>query len=276
MPAFDPSLFHSVNFRQRLISALVLVPLVLLTVYHGGWGFAVVVTVVTMLGLREWLRLVDPLVKPHVAAFAYLSLLVAMGVGAAHSPALGLMIAALLAVVLFVMAARSHEETAGWIMAGIPYMAGSSLAMLYLRMTPDSGLGLMCFLLVAVWGTDTGAYIVGRLVGGPKLAPDISPNKTWSGLVGGMALAALSGFGVAVGFHAHHALVALPLALFLAAVAQVGDLFKSYFKRRAGVKESGALIPGHGGVLDRIDGLVFAAIFLVFFQIALGEHMKWW
>ena len=134
----------------------------------------------------------------------------------------------------------------------------------------------MCFLFAVVWSTDIGAYIFGRVIGGPKLAPRISPNKTWSGLLGGMFLAAFLGYDIALAFGAKQAWVALPLAVGLAAVAQLGDLYKSHFKRRAGVKDSGTMIPGHGGVLDRIDGLVFAAVALAVFQIVLGGCLHWW
>jgi phosphatidate cytidylyltransferase len=276
LPTFDLNTFNTENFRLRLISAVILIPLVLWSVVSDGWIFTLILTLTVMLGLREWLRLIDPHLGIHILIFSYLSILITMLVAFWQTPALGLMIAALLALILFIMAARDKEETAGWIVAGIPYMGFSGLAMQYLRTTPNSGLGLICFLFAVVWGTDIGAYIVGRIVGGPKLAPDISPNKTWAGLIGGMVLAAIVGFAVALGFGAKKAGIGIPLAFFLAATAQAGDLFKSYFKRRAGVKESGGLIPGHGGVLDRIDGLVFAAIFMVFFQIALGEAIKWW
>jgi phosphatidate cytidylyltransferase len=148
--------------------------------------------------------------------------------------------------------------------------------MLYLRARPDIGEGLAYYLLAVVWGTDIGAYLFGRLIGGPKLAPAISPSKTWAGLCGGVALAAVAGYAVSFGFRAHDYVVAVLLAAVMAAMAQLGDLFESSIKRRSGVKESGGLIPGHGGVLDRIDGLVFAALFFVLFQMALGTRLQWW
>jgi phosphatidate cytidylyltransferase len=155
-------------------------------------------------------------------------------------------------------------RNAPWIAFGLPYMAGSGLALVYLRTMPDAILGRahVYYLLVVVWGTDIGAFLTGRLIGGPKLAPAISPNKTWAGLFGGMALAAGLGYAAAAVCGSGSLGVYTGLAVVLAVVAQLGDLFKSFFKRRAGVKDSGQLIPGHGGVLDRIDGLVFAAMFL--------------
>jgi phosphatidate cytidylyltransferase len=114
------------------------------------------------------------------------------------------------------------------------------------------------WLLLVVWTTDIGAYFAGRSIGGPKLAPRISPGKTWAGLVGGMAAAGLVG-GLLTALAGAGFWLAAGLGALLAAVAQAGDLFESRLKRHAGVKDSGHLIPGHGGLLDRIDGLVFAA-----------------
>jgi phosphatidate cytidylyltransferase len=273
---FNTAFIDSGNFRQRVISAAVLVPAVILMVALGGWTYILMVTVVVALGLREWLRLVDPNAKKIVLAFAYASLLVIMGVGAVLSPAFGVMTGAFLTLVFFIGAARNHGERAGLVSLGIPYMAGSGLALLDVRIGDGGNVGRAIYLLVVVWGTDIGAYLAGRTIGGPKLAPDISPNKTWAGLCGGMVLASVFGYAAALAFGAREPSVGFGLALLLACVSQLGDLFKSHFKRRAGVKESGGLIPGHGGVLDRIDGLVFAAVFFVLFQIALGARINWW
>lgn len=278
LPRFDISSLNTVNFRQRLITALVLGPLVLLTVYIGHWLYPAVVTVIVTLGLREWLRLVYPDATRPVKGFALFTLLMVMLSGAWFSVSFGAMIGIVLGLVLFLLAVRhhpDHQERAGWVALGIPYMAGSGLALFYIRAIPSLGMQWTYYLLAVVWGTDIGAYIAGRLFNGPKLAPDISPNKTWAGLWGGMALAAFSGYVLSIGFGAEHPIQLIGLAVILAGVSQLGDLFESYFKRRSGVKESGGLIPGHGGILDRIDGLVFAAIFLMLFHLAVGNHSIW-
>jgi phosphatidate cytidylyltransferase len=261
--------FANVNFYQRVGSALVIAPLVLFAVYYGGWIYPLIITLIMALGLREWLRLIDPLLPRNTQIFAYVSLVIMLGLGATLSPAFGAMLGVVLMLVLFLMAARDSENRAAWIALGLPYMGGSGLAMLYLRAVPGSGRELIYYLLAVVWGTDIGAYLVGKIVGGPKLAPTISPGKTWAGFFGGMALAVILGYAVALSADLHPAWLFMLLALPLSGMSQAGDLFKSYFKRRAGVKESGSLIPGHGGVLDRIDGLVFAAVFFALFQIAV-------
>ena len=152
-----------------------------------------------------------------------------------------------------------HGWGLGWQVAGFVYALIPALALLWIRerFAVDAaplGLELLLWVFVTTWSVDIGAYFAGRSIGGPRLAPSISPNKTWAGLIGGMAAAAFFG-GLWVW------LLQLPSVLILlaapfAAAAQGGDLFESWLKRRAGVKDSGDFLPGHGGALDRLDGLV--------------------
>jgi phosphatidate cytidylyltransferase len=142
---------------------------------------------------------------------------------------------------------------------GALYVGVPALAMVWLRGDVPGGMRHLIWLLLVIWATDICAYLVGRSLGGPKLAPTISPGKTWSGLVGGVAGASLMGGIAAHAFGAGYWFAAAAVGGCLAVIGQVGDLFESALKRRAGVKDSGHLIPGHGGLLDRIDGLVFAA-----------------
>ncbi len=140
-----------------------------------------------------------------------------------------------------------------WV-AGALYISPAVIALVWLRHLPD-GLHWVLFLAVIVCAGDIGAYLVGRLVGGPRLAPRISPGKTWSGALGGTLCAVAAGVAVAPAYPAASA----PAALLLSLVAQAGDLLESAMKRRFGVKDSGSLIPGHGGLLDRLDGVLTAA-----------------
>jgi phosphatidate cytidylyltransferase len=150
---------------------------------------------------------------------------------------------------------------------GLLYVVFPAVSLVFIRVQPERGLILALWTLVVVWATDIGAYFAGRAIGGPKLAPGISPNKTWAGLAGGMAAALLAGAAIA-------AAAGLDIAFWiagapLAAAAQGGDLFESWLKRRSGVKDSGRLLPGHGGVLDRLDGVVPVAV-IVAAGIAAG------
>jgi phosphatidate cytidylyltransferase len=276
LATFSALFLNNPNFRLRLISALVLAPIVLGAIYFGGNIFVGVTVVIVMVGIREWVRMVDPSSERHTAFATYAALLIIMVVGVGTSPILAALVGTGLMPILFLVGARSHPERAGWVTLGLPYMGGFGLALLYLRNLPDIGGGLVTYLFAVVWGTDIGAYIAGRMLGGPKLAPAISPNKTWAGLVGGMVLAALLGYSVAVCFKTKTPLALGALAFLIAIIAQLGDLFESHIKRRSGIKDSGGIIPGHGGILDRIDGLVFASIFFALFEIAVGLPQHWW
>lgn len=152
-------------------------------------------------------------------------------------------------------------ESLTWQVAGLAYVALPCVALIWLRniggAESDTGIMLTLAVMFMVWATDIGAYFTGRLVGGPKLAPSISPSKTWAGLGGGMLAAGLVGIlTILFSPYPTSAGGGFLLGLVFAVLAQAGDLFESWLKRRAGVKDSGTLIPGHGGLLDRVDGLV--------------------
>lgn len=155
-----------------------------------------------------------------------------------------------------------------WTTAGLAYALASALPLALLRGDTTAGLAAVLLLFAVVWATDILAYFVGRALGGPKLAPAISPGKTWSGALGGTAGAVLVGLlaGWLLSLRISPGFVAL--LIFLSVVSQAGDLFESWVKRRFGAKDSGAIIPGHGGVMDRVDGLVAAALALYLVQAA--------
>jgi phosphatidate cytidylyltransferase len=146
----------------------------------------------------------------------------------------------------------------GWQVSGFLYALIPALALLWIRERSPVGLELLLWVFITTWSVDIGAYFAGRSIGGPKLAPAISPNKTWAGLIGGMVAAAL--FGGLWAWLLQLPAILIALAAPFAAAAQAGDLFESWLKRRAGVKDSGHWLPGHGGALDRLDGLVVVAV----------------
>ena len=161
---------------------------------------------------------------------------------------------------------------------GLPFAAAGAVcivpgmaALVWLRADPLAGRADLLFLVTTVWGSDIGAYALGRLLGGRRLAPAISPGKTWSGAAGGLVCAMLVGLAVA-GFSPRAMAVAAGLSL----VAQAGDLLESAVKRYAGVKDSGTLIPGHGGLLDRLDGILAAAPAAALLALALGRGVTIW
>jgi phosphatidate cytidylyltransferase len=145
-----------------------------------------------------------------------------------------------------------------WYLGGAVYALVAALSLLLVRERAGQGLDLLLWVFIVVWSTDIGAYVAGRAIGGPKLAPSISPGKTWAGFYGGVAAATLLGGGWAL--FTDLSTVVLLLAPLFSVASQGGDLFESWMKRRAGVKDSGRWLPGHGGVFDRLDGLLPVAI----------------
>jgi phosphatidate cytidylyltransferase len=211
----------SSDLGVRALSAVVMVGVAGFALWAGGWFFAAFITAIGLVALYEWRGLVDRFAPTQPSNF-------------------------------------------GWIAAGCLYIGAAMALLLYLYMPFNLAQPFVIALIAVVIATDVGAYFTGRTFGGPKIAPRISPSKTWSGLFGGMAaagvlLAVLDGLissrsGLHTGFG--NAFAAGLFGAFLAVIAQSGDFLESWMKRRAGVKDSGSFIPGHGGVLDRIDGML--------------------
>ena len=258
--ALPPARVFDAAFRQRVLSSLVMAAGVLAAVLADGWLFVVLVLAAIVVMAHELSRLIVPVRSPR----RLLTLLVAGLPGlavlalAAGFSALALAMLAVAPIVGAGTALRMAELPPGRVAAGTLYVGIPALALVWLRTQAPAGSMHLLWLLLVVWATDIFAYLVGRTLGGPKLAPRISPGKTWSGLCGGVVGAGLTAGVAAMALGAGFGLAAMVGAL-LALVGQGGDLFESALKRQAGVKDSGHLIPGHGGLLDRIDGLVFAA-----------------
>ena len=159
---------------------------------------------------------------------------------------------------------------------GIAYFGLAGSALIWLRGDDPAGRLNALFLVIVVWASDSGAYLCGRLFGGPRLAPRISPAKTWAGAAGGLVLAVIA--GLALGVVAHATLLGrnVAAAALLAVVAQAGDLAESFIKRRFGVKDTSRLIPGHGGFLDRLDGVLAAAPMAALLALMLGPGVLLW
>jgi phosphatidate cytidylyltransferase len=157
----------------------------------------------------------------------------------------------------------------------VAYSIVAVLSLLWLRHQPSFGRETILWVLLCVWATDIGAYFLGSLAGGAKLAPTISPSKTWSGLVGGMCLSSVISSACGLVFNAGETPALALAGVAIAVIAQGGDLFESAAKRRAGVKDSGRLIPGHGGLLDRIDGLMAALVAVAALRLIIGGEWPW-
>ncbi len=257
------------NLQVRIVSAAVLGAAAVFLTWYGGLPFRSFATLVGLLIYWEWQNITgyDRYGLLELAAPAAVS--AAMVLVILNFPNWESIIPAVFAA-LFSVAACMRRNLPYWFPVGVPYAIAPVLAVTSLRGDSDSGLWAIVFLFAVVWATDIFAYFAGRAFGGPKLAPAVSPNKTWSGALGGAAAGVCAGVAVAAG-HGGSGLVFYALtALALTIAAQCGDLFESYVKRRFGVKDSGTIIPGHGGVMDRVDGLVAAAVMLYLICMILG------
>lgn len=249
------------ELRLRIYSALVLIALSLLLAYRGPQSFAVLIIFMTALMSWEWGRVVRGKGLDLIACLQVASIALA-GVLTLHFlPRVAFVV--ILAATLAAFQVHRWLELRSdpwWTAAGVYYVGFPAIALIAIRTDPQYGFAAILYLFLVVWSTDTGAYFAGRMIGGPKLAPAISPNKTWAGLIGGAAAAFAAGAAFGVWFRETSVAALALLGLGLALISQLGDLGESALKRAFGVKNSSGVIPGHGGVLDRLDGLVFAAL----------------
>lgn len=258
------------NLQLRVVSAVVLAILVLGLTWLGGVPFRILAAGISYAIFHEWIRMYRARAAGRLGFLPEALMLACIGALVYGFPAwIMLTLTAGAAGALLIIA--QMRRAGQWEAAGLAYAALSGISLALLRDGDTAGLLALLFLFAVVWATDIFAYFVGRAFGGPKLAPSISPGKTWSGAIGGalggvvagMLLAVFAGVGVSprLAF----------IALLLSVVSQAGDLFESWIKRRNGVKDSGNLIPGHGGVMDRVDGLVAAAFALYLIGWAFGS-----
>jgi phosphatidate cytidylyltransferase len=232
----------------RVLSALALAAIALIGALLGGWATAIVLAVVTAIFHLEWVSLTDRTAFPGAVFTASLVLAIAM-------TTMGLVLTGLVLVALAV--GFSALTLSPWRPFGVAYAAMLGLGLLVLRLSPQ-GLPAVLVVLAVVWATDTGAFFAGRAIGGAKLAPLISPNKTWAGAIGGLVVGVAAGLIVAALANVPLSAPLLIVAALLSVASQAGDLFESWVKRRFGAKDSGNIIPGHGGLMDRVDGLAVA------------------
>ncbi len=253
------------NLRLRVLSALALGPIALFVTWLGGVSFVALTAICGLALIREWCLIVGVSETSATGVSAY-AVVLAVAAGWFFISPDWLLLFLCVGAGLIVISGKGKPDQR-WVAEGVVYTGLSVIALNVLR-HGSAGAYVSFFLILTVWATDIAAYFTGRAFGGPKLWPRVSPKKTWSGAIGGAAAAVVTGvvFQIVSGFGA--VAVTGAAALLLSVVSQAGDLLESALKRRFGVKDSGALIPGHGGVLDRVDGLIAAAV--VLFVLAAG------
>ncbi len=268
--------------RRRVLSSLVLIPVTLALVYLGGAALAALVALVLSAAALEWDRMANGIrwgVSSAVTAAVISGTLAALLL---VGPTTALIVAGGGAALAFLagLITRAHPIGSG---AGALALSAAGIAFLWLRADSETGRAMIFWLLAVVWAGDVGGYFLGRALGGLRLAPRLSPAKTWAGAVGGMIAALLAGAFMGWLLARVGWLPAMPVlsvlilgSLALSLAAQAGDLGESALKRRFAVKDSGRLIPGHGGVLDRLDSLLAAAPVLALAHLAAGSPLLTW
>jgi phosphatidate cytidylyltransferase len=250
------------NLAVRIAAALVLAPAAIAMAYAGGWLWTTLVTLAAIGLYVEWLAIVGEARKVPLLA----SGIVALALGGI-ALALGRIELSLIVLSLGLLAVTAlTPERRSWTAIGFVYATAAELASILLRSDPVKGWTALMLVFLVVWVTDIGGYFAGRGIGGPKLWPQVSPNKTWAGAIGGFA----ASIAVAAGFAAFGLGKTGPMLLLgamLSIVSQLGDLFESAVKRRFGVKDSSHIIPGHGGLMDRLDGFVAAVVLAAIFGV---------
>src|SRR5262245_8036557 len=244
------------DFATRLLSGIAMAVIAAGALAAGAAAFNALVFVLALLLSWEWGRLVhgrgaEIVIAVHVAAAA-----LAVGLAALGFVGLGLLALPIGAIVAMLLSLGRHSLFA---VLGVFYAGLPAVTLIWLRSDPTYGLRAAVFVILLVIAADTGAFLAGRGLGGPKLWPSVSPNKTWAGLLGGVLAGGIAGALMALAVPGSSALRLGATAAVLAFLAQMGDLMESAIKRRFGAKDTSALIPGHGGVMDRLDGLVIAA-----------------
>lgn len=245
----------------RILSALVMLPIAIYIIMTGGLPLFTLISLLSVIILSEWNGICEK--KPFSLLFCVQSictvlLLFQLKMG---SPYIEYAFAS--SVISIIAVAYLVNAKLVWAILGFLYALIPSYSVLLLQ--ENFGSLVLLWMMLLIWGMDTGAYFVGKKIGGPKMSPKISPNKTWSGLIGGAITAMILAYvfymtaeveNVAI---FENALILLILSGFLAILSQIGDLAESAVKRRYSVKDSGSIIPGHGGVMDRVDGILFVA-----------------
>lgn len=264
--------FDWTNLGERAMSATVLAPVVLIGAWLGGWAFLLLLAAAAAVLAVEWAVMSAPQSPARVATAIALAVLAALLAAELKSLPIAWAIVAAAALICAAVARGAAERPLDAAFGAI-YIAVPCLALAWLRSSPQ-GLQWTFMLFAVTWSADVAAYASGNLLKGPKLWPRISPNKTWAGFFGGLLASVVAAVGFALVFRMRLSVPAAALMGLLGGMATMGgDLLESVLKRRFGVKNSGDLIPGHGGLLDRVDGLLFAVLVVAAARLV---HLAGW
>jgi phosphatidate cytidylyltransferase len=262
-------------FALRIVSALVMAPVAIAAAWFGSPWLGILTALAAAIMAWEWVRLCRGGRLGISGIVLILAALAAAVAAALTGAALGMAVAVVGAAIVFAIARYNRDPEPRWLALGLLWISLPCVLFLWLAHGESGGRLTLLWIFAVVWATDIGAYLIGRQVGGPRLAPSWSPRKTWAGMIGGAGCAALAGWGTARLVDTS----ALPLVLVsagLAIIEQFGDLAESVAKRRFGVKDTSGLIPGHGGLLDRLDGLLAVIPVVALLTLIGGGSVLTW
>ncbi len=257
------------DLKRRVPSAIAMIVAVLAATWFGGFPFLLFWTCAALIVWYEWASIVRVAHKTTVLALGFFTIALAAVLVSIHAP-----LAALGAIAAGTILAAALTSGGGiarlWSGSGLLYAGLVFLPIVLLRNDAEFGLHAAIWLYAVVWLTDIAAYFSGRFIGGPKLAPAISPKKTWSGALGGTLFGVIGGVGVAAYATGRVDLMHAVIAIAVSAFSQAGDIFESFVKRKFGKKDSSGILPGHGGVMDRIDAFIAAAALALLIGMSRG------
>ncbi len=269
------------DLRKRVLSAAVLLPAAVACIWLGAEPWTALMAVCVSVLAWEWVHLCGLRTRVLPGAAVPAVVLLAGALSVLEESRAALIVLGLGAVATWAIAGRLRGDEApgkppAWLAAGVLYIGLAGIALIELRHDNEAGRANVLFLFAVVWASDSGAYLAGRLIGGTKLAPAISPGKTWAGAVGGLVASVLAGIAVAAAMAPGPIGRVVAVAAILGIATQAGDLLESAIKRHFHVKDTSSLIPGHGGLLDRLDGVLAAAPAAALVALGVGYGVPLW
>jgi phosphatidate cytidylyltransferase len=253
-----PATSPSSELQKRVVSAAAMAAVAVAATIWGGWLFAMIWTAVAAIVVHEWGRIVQGGDWTGSRSLAAVLVVVLAGLAAEQASLLLIAMSGALAFVIAMVFGGARKADT---LTGLIYASALGCAVILCRSKGYDGAVIIFWLFAVVWGTDIFAYFAGRSIGGPKLWPRVSPKKTWSGAIGGLVGGVILGAAILAVLGVSLKWQHLALSVMFSVLTQGGDLYESSIKRRFGVKDSGSIIPGHGGFMDRLDGFIFAVVF---------------
>ncbi len=263
------------NSVQRCIAGTILTVVTLWAIWSASSVFALYAWIFILLAAREWQRMAEPDNWQMSVHYQYSIILLVAIVQMILGMQAALVMLIVLPFLMWMIAMHVRLSRPLWFACSVVYLALPALSLIHIHQNYTIGAAVVTYFFGVVWATDTAAYVIGKRIGGFLLVPDVSPKKTWSGFIAGIIAGTLVGLLLGVIFETHHVLETVFISMLLSIAAQGSDLIESAMKRFYKIKDTGGLIPGHGGILDRIDSLMLSAPLFAFIQFVADRPLPW-